>query len=185
MGVRCKEESEKQFRLMWQSCLSERTGASELLAWMEAKGFFEAPASKGHHLAVPGGLCEHTVNVAMNAADLCNLPAFLGCDAREAQTAALLHDLCKIDDYKLGDDGKYQYAGKWNIGHGEESVVLAMRFMHLKQNEILAIRWHMGAYSGRGDWAALGRAYESCPLALLLHFADMMATYCDEREDEG
>ena len=40
-----------------------RPGAANLLQWMDANGFFEAPASKRHHGAKPGGLAEHSINV--------------------------------------------------------------------------------------------------------------------------
>ena len=40
-----------------------RPGAADLLQWIDANGFFEAPASKRHHGANPGGLAEHSINV--------------------------------------------------------------------------------------------------------------------------
>lgn len=46
--------------------------------------------------------------------------------------------------------------------------------------EIVAIRWHMGAYSGSQDWDTLSAVYDRYPEALCLHFADMIATHYDE-----
>lgn len=174
--------SEQQYRVLWSEHMSARPGADKLLAWMETAGFFTAPASARHHLNTPGGLCRHTINVAMNASDLCNIPAFMDVNAKEAMVAALLHDLCKIGKYRAGDNGKYTYDDTRLLGHGEESVIIAQQFIRLSHDETLAIRWHMGAYSGERDWNTLGKAYDACPLALLLHFADMMATHCDEVE---
>lgn len=173
---------EQRFRALWREYMSDRPGAKKLLAWMETAGFFTAPASARHHLNISGGLCRHTINVAMNASDLCNIPAFMNVDTKEAMVAALLHDLCKIGKYRAGDNGKYTYDDTRLLGHGEESALIALRFISLTHNELLAIRWHMGAYSGEQDWNTLGKAYDACPLAMLLHFADMMATYCDEVE---
>lgn len=175
-------DAEKQYRLMYAECLGDRPGAKALLLWMESAGFFTAPASARHHLNTPGGLCRHTINVAMNASDLCNAPAFMDVNAKEAMVAALLHDLCKIGKYRAGDNGKYTYDDTRLLGHGEESVIIAQQFIRLSYDETLAIRWHMGAYSGERDWNTLGKAYDACPLAMLLHFADMMATHCDEVE---
>lgn len=173
----------QQYRLMWRENLADRPGADSLMKWMEKMDFEKCPASAGHHLNVPGGWCAHAVNVAMNAADLCNTPAFSGVDGREAMVAALLHDLCKLGKYRAGDDGKYHYTDNRLLGHGEESVVLAIQHIQLSRNEMLAIRWHMGANTGERDWKTLGKAYDTCPLAMLLHFADMMATHCDEVEE--
>lgn len=98
-------DAEKQYRIMYAECLGDRPGANALLLWMESAGFFTAPASARHHLNTPGGLCRHTINVAMNASDLCNTPAFMNVDTKEAMVAALLHDLCKIGKYRAGDNG--------------------------------------------------------------------------------
>ena len=63
-------------------------------------------------------------------------------------------------------------------GHGEKSVFLIERFMKLKVEEAVAIRWHMGAYDDafRGGSRALNAAMERTPLVLELHYADMIAT---------
>lgn len=53
---------------------------------------------------------------------------------------------------------------------------------NLTDKEILAIRWHMGAYSGEKDWNTLRKVYDSCPEALCVHMADMIATYIMEVE---
>lgn len=70
-------------------------------------------------------------------------------------------------------------------GHGEKSVILILQFMNLTQEEILAIRWHMGQYDfyARGGGYDLDNAFRQCKLAVMLHLADMMATHFDERED--
>ena len=68
------------------------------------------------------------------------------------------------------------------LGHGEESVIRIQQWIHLTGKEILAIRWHMGAYTGERDWNTLSKVYDRCPEALCLHIADMIATHIMEVE---
>ena len=59
-----------------------------------------------------------------------------------------------------------------------------MRFMQLTDEEILAIRWHMGPYDpyAKGGGYDFENAFKQCKLAVMLHIADMMATHFDESE---
>ena len=43
----------------------------------------------------------------------------------------------------------------------------------------------MGGFDDAAKGYALTGAYKQCPLALLLHMADMMATYLDENKAKG
>ena len=170
-----------------------RPGAADLLQWMGANGFFEAPASKRHHGAKPGGLAEHSVNVFRRLLWLNTeeekrqqSPQY---DLETVAICGLLHDLCKIDAYKKVDfEGitEYQLTRNFPAGHGEKSVILILQFMHLTQEEILAIRWHMGQYDfyARGGGYDLDNAFRQSKLAVMLHLADMMATHFDEREEK-
>lgn len=166
-----------QYKLLWDEYLGKREGAKKLMEWMEEAGFFESPASTKYHGSYPGGLCQHSLNVAFNALDLCSLPAFEGVSRNEAVTAALLHDLCKTGCYWLDDNGRYHYTEAWGMGHGTGSVILAQRYIKLTDSEQIAIRWHMGMYGDADKAGELANAYKKCPLAMLLHHADMMATY--------
>lgn len=185
--VRVETEYKKVYSII------ERPGAADLLQWMGANGFFEAPASKRHHGAKPGGLAEHSVNVFRRLLWLNTeeekrqqSPQY---DLETVAICGLLHDLCKIDAYKKVDfEGitEYQLTRNFPAGHGEKSVILILQFMHLTQEEILAIRWHMGQYDfyARGGGFDLDNAFHQCKLAVMLHLADMMATHFDEREIE-
>ena len=113
---------------------------------------------------------------------------------------ALLHDLCKAEFYKVSfRNVKDEQTGKWEkvpyytiedkypFGHGEKSVFLIERFMKLKVDEAIAIRWHMGGFddAARGGSFAVSGAFEKYPLAAMLHIADIEATYLMEgRADE-
>ena len=106
----------------------------------------------------------------------------------------LLHDLCKIDFYKL-DYRNVKENGEWQrkpyftreealpFGHGEKSVYIAGSFIKLTREEAMAINWHMGGFDTRvrgGDYS-VSDAYRMFPLAVLLHAADLEATYIDEK----
>lgn len=169
----------------------QRPGAADLLQWIESNGFFEAPASKRHHGAKPGGLAIHSINVLRRLFWLNEdeekrqqIPQY---DLETLAICGLLHDLCKIDAYrKVKREGKLEYeiTKDFPAGHGEKSVILILQFMKLTKEEILAIRWHMGQYDfyARGGGYDLDNAFSQSKLAVMLHLADMMATHFDERE---
>lgn len=103
---------------------------------------------------------------------------------KQATVAALLHDVCKIDCYHVTNkDGgaKYTYSDPLPLGHGEKSVMLLLQHgFKLTEVEMLAIRWHMGAYRDR-DARELDAA-QRIPLVLHLHLADMMASRWEGRQ---
>jgi hypothetical protein len=103
--------------------------------------------------------------------------------------ASLLHDLCKINLYRVSmRNSKNEKTGQWEkvpyyeyhdtlpYGHGEKSVYIVSGFMRLTRDEAMAIRWHMG-FSGEENTNTIGRALEMFPLALATHIADMEATF--------
>ena len=169
----------------------KRPGAADLLQWMDANGFFEAPASKRHHGAEPGGLAQHSINVCRRLIQMIaeeeRRQQSLNYDLETLAICGLLHDLCKIDAYEDVGEAQhiYRLTKSFPAGHGEKSVILILQFMNLTQEEILAIRWHMGQYDfyARGGGYDLDNAFRQCKLAVMLHLADMMATHFDERED--
>ena len=174
-----------------------REGTEDFLAWLEKSDFFEAPASTKFHSNVPGGLCFHTLNVfgrftrnlemqyGENWQDIVSLES--------ATIMALLHDVCKVDCYKVElknvkIDGEwvkqpyYAYDEALPYGHGEKSVYIISSFFKLSREESMAINWHMGGFDQRvlGGSYALSNAYYQYPVAVLLHVSDVEATYLDE-----
>ncbi|MBR3972970.1 MAG: HD domain-containing protein [Oscillospiraceae bacterium] len=184
-----------------------RPGAEDLLAYLEKSDFFTAPASGRFHLSVPGGLCQHSINVYEQLRDqyehfLKKNPEFTELTPEQEETIAicgLLHDLCKINFYvpvkksrKTGKNlpnGKPEWEDYWGYdiedklpyGHGEKSVYIASGFMRLTREEAFAIRFHMGAWQ-EGEARNAGSAFEMYPLALFTHIADMLATNINEKE---
>ena len=101
-----------------------RPGADKLLAWLEEAGFFTAPASAKHHGAYTGGLVEHSNNVYSRLVQL----ATAG-DERQGRrrfseytvgtiaVAALLHDVCKVDTYKVEKKSQKQKDGSYDMNN--------------------------------------------------------------------
>lgn len=178
-----------------------RTGADKLLEWIESTDFFEAPASTRYHLSRPGGLVEHSIRVYERLEMLCDMEvetttSFVEPSLETIAICSLLHDICKANYYGVEMRNRKNDQGKWEqypfyvvndqlpYGHGEKSVYIISGFVKLSQEEAMAIRWHMGGFdeAAKGGSGTLSTAFSQFPLALLLHMADMQATYLDEKE---
>lgn len=175
----------------------KRDGADDLLVWLLSSDFFEAPASTKYHGSHEGGLLEHSLNVYDCIKQLIELRGLT--DKYSDETVAivsLLHDICKVNFYKkdvrnVKEDGRwvakeiYTIDEKFPCGHSEKSIILVQSCMKLTLDEIYAIRAHMGGFdtSVKGGDYFIGKIFEKCELAVLLHMADMMATYFMEKND--
>lgn len=172
---------------------TKRDNIKELIECMEDGGFYESPCSGAHHLAEPGGLLEHSLNVLTLARDLAR--AWESTIPEESiAISALLHDLGK-----MGDHGKPNYAENYlkdgsrssakpyitntnlvYIPHEVRSVLIAERYIYLSEEEERAILWHNGLYGQfRND--ITGKETE---LYMIIHFADMWASRITEKEEE-
>lgn len=194
--ARIRELKETFFRCVEQSGIDDAEG---LLGWLgDATDFFEAPASTRFHLSRPGGLCEHSINVLNNLNKIYDAmgPNTQHIRKRSLGIVSLFHDVCKANFYTIEMRNK-KIDGKWHsvpfygikddfpYGHGEKSAIIISRFMELTVEEIMAIRWHMGAFDasvsgGDAGMGIIGSVYERWPLALYLHTADQFASYIDE-----
>ena len=172
---------------------TKRDNIKELIECMEDGGFYESPCSGAHHLAEPGGLLEHSLNVLTLARELAR--AWESTIPEESIViSALLHDLGK-----MGDHGKPNYAENYlkdgsrssakpyitntnlvYIPHEVRSVLIAERYIYLSEEEERAILWHNGLYGQfRND--ITGKETE---LYMIIHFADMWASRITEKEEE-
>ena len=175
-----------------------REGADKLLDWLHKSDFFTAPASTRFHLAVEGGLCTHSINVYNRLLQLYTME-FGEPDKKMLESitiSALLHDLCKVNFYTVSmRNAKNEETGQWEKvpfyqvdeklkygHHGAKSAFLVERFMRLEIPEAISIANHMGAYDRPNGDYSIGGAFEGCTLALLLSFADQMASFIDEVE---
>ena len=55
--------------------------------------------------------------------------------------------------------------------------MMLTEYIKLTNDEKYAIRWHMGFSEPKEVYGTLGQAYTKYPFALLLHEADLEATY--------
>ncbi len=173
---------------------TNRQGIDDLINWLESTDFFDAPASTKYHNSKPGGLLEHSLNVFHELDyDLKN-SNFIFPD-ESILIVSLLHDICKADFYiettrNVKKDGKwyqepyYSVDDREPLGHGEKSVILAMKYINLTDLEIAAIRWHMGGFESKENYNSISKTYSENPLALYLHIADLKATYLVESDEK-
>lgn len=178
-----KLQQKKEFFLTMLPQAYERPGADAFAHWLDTQtDFFTAPASTKYHGAYEGGLLEHSLNVYRELRFLLDTHE-IHTPQQTVAIVALLHDVCKADQYRKTETG-YTYANDaLPLGHGEKSLYLIQRHgLELTEEEAAAIRWHMGAYCDRDQTKTTSKAYERYPLALFLHLADMIASKYTERE---
>lgn len=172
----------------------KRDGIKELMEWLENDtDFFTAPASTKYHSSFEGGLCVHSINVFKRfcAEHKAVFPDANGSEVAESiAICALFHDLCKANIYVVETRNVknkelnvweevpfYTCDPKMPIGHGCKSIILLQRFIKLTDKEIFAIYAHMGNMENDKD---ISNIYGRSTFALLLHIADMKATFIDE-----
>ena len=144
---------------------------------LKEMGYFMAPASLNHHGTEEGDLYQHSKMIYMQLEEYTKKLYLSWKNERSLVVIAFLHDLCKTDEYVLVD-GEYV----WNknrllSGHGEKSAIMALQlFPDMTDEEVMCIRYHMGAYEGQEKWKTLGNAIKSYPNILWVHQADMVAS---------
>lgn len=182
-------EMRERFCSLIYSTLRKNTGI--VIKKLDQLGFFEAPASRSDHLPVAGGLVEHSLNVyhiaTMLSQSINRLRDDIHIDVGSLIIVSLLHDICKATRYKLNIDNKYEkdYTS-FPVGHGEKSVIMLLQWgFELHENEILAIRYHMGPWQialhnveAQEDYR---QACYKCPLLTILHTADTLASQILEK----
>ncbi len=184
---------------------TNRDGMEDLLKDLEDWGFYEAPASAGHHLNVAGGLVTHSLNTCKAALavyeGMKTLEPYLANEVKRESViiASLLHDVCKTDIYKPTVKRRKNNLGMWEdaegykvtyknfpMGHGEKSVILLLcSGLDLYDDEMLAIRWHMGAWGVNMNSYEDQRNYDTArmlyPLVAIIQTADGLAASIMER----
>lgn len=185
-----------------------RDGIDDVIEEIDRLGFFTAPASAGHHLNTEGGLVVHSLNTCKAALALWEamkpLEPSLETEVKRESIiiASLLHDVCKADIYKRTVKKRKNKLGQWEdsegykvsykdfpMGHGEKSlVVVLLSGLELYDDEMLAIRWHMGAWgvnlTSFEDVRNYDTAQKIYPLVAIIHAADCMAANVMESTGE-
>ena len=170
---------------------TNREGIEYLIKFMEeSTDFFTAPASTRFHGDHEGGLLEHSLKVyeILNE-KLKHTPIEMNIPDDTIKIAALLHDICKVNFYKVSYRNAKNELGVWEkvpyytiedtipYGHGEKSVMMITEYIKLTVEEKYAIRWHMGLSEPKEQYTTIGNAFTRYPLALMLFEADLEATY--------
>lgn len=185
---------------------TNREGIESVIEEIDDMGFFSAPASCNHHLNVEGGLVQHSLNTYYAAEKVWegmkqldqSIEKEVGKDS--LIIAALLHDVCKVDIYKPTVKKKKTKLGDWvdcngykvsykdfPMGHGEKSVILLLcAGLEMNDPEMLAIRWHMGAWginmNSLEDQKSYDTARQLYPLVSIIQVADSLAASILERK---
>lgn len=177
---------------------TERENIDYVIQDLEAWGFFEAPASVRNHFNHEGGLLEHSLSVYDTAMAVRSSLIALRPELeklmpeKSVAIAALLHDVCKTDIYRKvqrarrNEVGQYEKYDEYQVdysgfptGHGEKSVMMLLRSgLDLEDEEILAIRWHMGPWdlSSRAEQERSYRAaIDKTPLVTLIYTCDTLS----------
>ena len=150
-----------------------------------------SPASVKYHGNHEGGLFDHSRAVAEALIDYTEKMGLEWQNPRSPWVIGQFHDLCKIDQYAkvvdvegvlmFGEDEtkgeKCHFEHNKNLfltGHGDKSIMLLSRWMTLTDEEILCIRYHMGAFV-TAEWDLYRAAIKKYPNVLWTHTADMYA----------
>ena len=205
MKVDIKANKEEFLELLRST---KRDGIEDVITDLEELGFFTAPASAGHHLNVEGGLVLHSINTCKAALAIWEgmkpLEPSLATEVKRDSIiiASLLHDVCKSDIYKRSVKKRKNALGQWEdyegykvsykdfpMGHGEKSVILLLcSGLDLSDEEMLAIRWHMGAWGINMNSYEDERCYDTAralyPLVSIIQTADGLAAAILERTAE-
>ena len=205
MKVDIKANKEEYLELLRST---KRDGIEDVITDLEELGFFTAPASAGHHLNVEGGLVLHSINTCKAALAIWEgmkpLEPSLATEVKRDSIiiASLLHDVCKSDIYKRSVKKRKNALGQWEdcegykvsykdfpMGHGEKSVILLLcSGLDLSDDEMLAIRWHMGAWGINMNSYEDERCYDTAralyPLVSIIQTADGLAAAILERTAE-
>ena len=169
---------------------TNREGIEEVIQFLEKSDFYKAPASTRFHGSFEGGLLEHSMKVyEILKHKVKNFVLDLNVSDDTLIIIALLHDICKVNFYKVDYRNAKNERGEWEkgpyytvddtipYGHGEKSVMMITEYMKLTVEEKYCIRWHMGFTEPKEAYNTLGQAFKKFPLALILHEADLEATY--------
>lgn len=155
----------------------------EFADYLTVNGFYNAPASTKYHGNYAGGLFDHSFAVMNFLVELSAKNNLKWQRAESPFIVGMFHDLCKIDSYVPVLDGDKVVVG-WEYnsdtpikGHGDKSIILLSQHLTLTEEEVLCIRYHMGAFVEKEEWRDYTNAIHKYPNVLWTHHADMIASH--------
>ena len=190
-----KEERIKNFEKLFISLHGDAAikyiHDEKLMAYLKDGGFFDAPASTKYHGCYDGGLYDHSKAVTIALEDITKNMDLKWQREESPFIIGMFHDLCKCDQYRkvegtvvdLGETQLTSPAGfhyEYNTntvlkGHGAKSVMILSQFITLTEEEMLCIRYHMGAYE-KEEWTEFDMAIRKYENVLWCHTADQYAS---------
>lgn len=205
------DENKQTFCNLLRQIKRENAKIEELITKLEGSDFFYAPASTKYHNCVAGGLVDHSLNVYYNLKSLIknkHLDDKISEDS--ILICGLLHDMSKMNFYektyrnkkvysefgkKYDELGNFDWVSEESYktvdienrfiygNHEETSEFMIRKYIPLKLEESVAIISHHGSLNyDCAPIESVAPRYERYPLACLLHIADMISTYIDEKE---
>jgi hypothetical protein len=170
----------------------KRDGIDDLMNWLEKSDFYKAPSSTRFHGNYEGGLVEHSVNVYNRLLQLMPLTEAV-VSPETIAIISLFHDLCKVNTYKVSSRNVkednvwvqkpfYEFEEKFPFGgHGSKSVFIIQQFMKLTPEEAVCVNCHMSCFNTAPNDYSVSDAFKKYTLALLVSFADQLASFVDEK----
>lgn len=188
-------QEERIKALIVEADLSDVALSGNFLKWLAENNFFTAPASAKYHGVYEGALFDHSFLVYKMLKDFTEKNNLKWQRPQSPFIVGMFHDICKCDRYKAVQDPpkmlmhtfegveheylppiRYEYNEDTLLdGHGSKSVMLLSQFMTLTEEEMLCIRFHMGAYE-KDDWKMLDKAIKKYPNVMWTHHADMLVS---------
>lgn len=185
----------------------KRDGVDNFISWLNRSDFFVCPASTQYNLPVEGGLCAHALNVAELMIQRYFSKSLLDLSEEDSEKefeggitletlliVSLFSSINKVNCYvkdfknvKNKETGKWEQKEYWKweesfiySGRGSKSVYILQQYIKLYVEEAQAIAFIL---AGEDDIfsnvlnTTYRKIYESSPLALYLHIAEIEATY--------
>ena len=204
------EQNKYEFIELLRSIKRPGADVEALIYKLETSDFFIAPCSTRFHLAVRGGLCQHSLNVYRELKRLNELYN-LGLSEDTMIIIALLHDLDKMDKYELyyknvqkyhehgkrsDENGRFDWVKEWKYKtkedenrfvfghHGQNSEYIANSYIPLTTEESAAISNHMANTIEEYKPFDMTAIFNRYPAVVALHTADFVCTFLIENRDE-
>lgn len=165
----------EQFKEVMKPCVPYKFHW-EFIDILKEKGFFVAPASIHHHGAYSGALFDHSLAVTNSLLSLTKRLELKWQNENSPLIVGMFHDFCKVDNYHRSNNEAWEYNNATLLpGHGDKSVMMLQQYMQLTEEEMLCIRWHMGAFDDKENWNSYGRAVTRYPNVLYTHIGGRVA----------
>ena len=222
--------------ILTEALKNRKAKTEELILKLESSDFFVAPASTRFHNCCKGGLVDHCLNVYYNMMSIARNKHLIAVHEQQPVVdeegnptgemkdvivegeiepdsiaiVALLHDIAKMNYYKLDYKNKKVYCesgtkkdanGRFDWvsipmyitapaeerfiygSHEETSEYIARKFVSLTCEESSAILHHHSSlnFDSTKDMGLISDVYRRYTLATLLHIADTVSAFIDER----